>query len=125
MKSANFKVRHVFSDVAKRMEAHHRSELDKFMPELDAKGRPVDIEAAKYNFHKMAKYLKDHGTEIFGRDTCSKTCLSHPGKSCQVSLKDSDSLVRPIVSSFAGPMCTPWSAYGSKLGEAHPCMESY
>ena len=44
---------------------------------------------------------------------------------CQTSFKDIGGPMSPIVSAFAGPMCTPWSAFGSNLGEAHPCMESY
>ena len=40
------------------MPANHRKELDKLKPECDKGGRPHDIDAAKYNYHLMAKYFK-------------------------------------------------------------------
>ena len=124
-RSANFKIRHVFKDVCRRMPEEHRIALDRLRPELTDKGKPVDLAKAKYQYHQMQKYLLEHGREMFGRDKCSNTCMLHPNKRCQLSFKDPNGPFRPLTSSYAGPMCTPWSAFGSKWGEGHPCMESY
>ncbi len=112
---------HIFSSVLARMPPKHQAALKRMKPEP---GAGVTARTEAYN--AMGAYLRKHRSEIFARDTCSATCLKHPGKACYVSFQDPEGIraqERPLTCAIKGFPCTPFSAIGNQEGLAHPAME--
>ena len=55
-------------------------------------------------------------------------CMRHPGQVCTIEWQPPAGvagILRPITWNFAGPLCTPWTYFGSRLGLADPATESW
>ena len=113
---------HVFRSVTDHFSLHHQDALAKYRP---APGSSVDERRA--GFAHMARYMRKHRVELYGRQATSSACLKHPGRVCHLSWKDPDPELpwqrRPLTAAIVGFPCTPFSPMGSKEGSAHAAME--
>ena len=113
---------HVFGDVLERVPAGHRDTIRALRPKPDEMGNPTDAAHAACHRRKIQKYLKVHGPYIFGPNKAVGDCKIYLGKACPVNapVEDLPSAESPVRTLVAGTMCTPWSAFGSRSGAAHP-----
>ena len=118
---------HVFGDVLERVPAAHRDTIRALRLKPDEMGNPTDAAHAACHRRKIKKYLKVHGPYIFGPNKAVGDCKIHPGKACPVNapVEDLPSAESPVRTLVAGTMCTPWSAFGSRSGAAHPANHSH
>jgi hypothetical protein len=118
---------HVFKHIMARIPDVHLQEILQFRKVCPhpTKNDRASIEAGRQAHKQVREYLREHGEQMFGtREMTSSDCLRHPGAACQVNFRRVPG-ARPLSTFYGGVMCTPTTPFGSRLGDAHPHMDTY
>jgi hypothetical protein len=113
---------HLMPDLRSRLPLGLQAEIEDLFPAMDA---PNDD---KIEAHMQIRdLLEERKFKTFKRGMLVK-CLAHSTSLCPLAWQDPDgssSRERPLTVNVSGPVCLPWSAFGSGLGLGHPSIPDF
>lgn len=123
---------HFFKDIVGRLPDSHRETLVRYDPVIPKRKHNIDMSLSAEAYRRMDEHLAWHADEVFNWSRRSATCVLHPGKRCLISSKfhlgsedEQPGVAPPIAELVAGPMCTPWSSFGTELGLGDPATKPW
>lgn len=115
---------HLFTGLLERLPEQHVKEVIAKRPSPD--DSKEDRAAA---FERMAAYLREHASELYGPAMTAQNCMNHPQGQCAVKFQSPEYLcekMRPLSLLIVGPSCRPWTRFaGGTDPNSHEDLECW